>query len=239
MGVDQKAERIREYRLQAINANETTSTSPHRPSTLERRSERKLQKQAFAEALKLPIHSSDTLFYLLSGILCSNSAGWLGLLSLNPSQPYTSLSLLKEAFAAYLQLLAVLPLPLIMQHTLSRPVLEAILSRDRGNSFGIWSTSPETDTEDPEMMGYGVWTSSSFFNHSCAPSIKKVREGRTWTFTAARDIAIGEECCISYIRGEEDALDVEARRKRLQNGWGFVCACTKCIEETQSTRIIK
>ena len=206
-------------------------------STSERRLEKKLQKQALAEALKLPIRSPDTLFGLLSGVICSNSQHWPNFLSLNPSQPYTSLALLRETIAAYLQLLAVLPSTLIRPLVLSRPVLEAILARDRANSFGIWSTSPETDSEDPEMLGHGIWTSASFFNHSCSPSVKKWRTGRGWMFAAARDISAGEECCISYIRGEEDTLDVNARKKRLQSGWGFVCACIKCIGESQDENL--
>lgn len=201
-------------------------------SPVDRKAMKKLQKQAFSETLKLPIRSPDTLFLLLSGVLCSNSpSSWANMLTLGPSQPYTSASMLKETVSAYLQFLAVLPLPLIQEDTLSRSILEAIHARDRANSFGLWSTSPETDTEDPEMLGHGMWTSASFFNHSCSPSIIKHRLGRVWSFTAARDIAAGEECCISYIRGEEDALDVHARRKRLQNGWGFVCSCSKCLEE--------
>lgn len=87
------------------------------------------------------------------------------------------------------------------------------------------------------MLGYGIWTLASFFNHSCAPNISKERQGRKWVFTAAPlggDLAVksGTELSITYIRGEEDILRVEDRRRKLQDGWGFVCQCSKCSTES-------
>ncbi|OJA17601.1 hypothetical protein AZE42_01222 [Rhizopogon vesiculosus] len=44
------------------------------------------------------------------------------------------------------------------------PIVRALLARDTGNSFGIW----DGDDRD-EMLGWGVWVSASYFNHSKNP----------------------------------------------------------------------
>lgn len=200
------------------------------------------EKKAVQEALTLPVVDTDILFFILSGVLCQfmsasslTPSAWDNLLMLNSSNPYPSLNTLYLVVNAYLQLLAILPLPLIHDTVLNRQSIESVLSRDIGNSFGIWSTSDSE--EDPEMLGYGIWTLASFFNHSCAPNISKERQGRKWVFTAAPlrgDSAIksGTELSITYIRGEEDTLRVEDRRRKLQYGWGFVCQCSKCSTES-------
>jgi SET and MYND domain-containing protein len=41
------------------------------------------------------------------------------------------------------------------------PTVRALLARDTGNAFGIW----DGDDRD-EMLGWGVWVSASYFNHS-------------------------------------------------------------------------
>jgi SET and MYND domain-containing protein len=46
-----------------------------------------------------------------------------------------------------------------------------ILSRDAGNSFGIWEQPREGDykeglQDELEMFGWGIWADASFFNHS-------------------------------------------------------------------------
>ncbi|KAL1652085.1 hypothetical protein SLS58_000209 [Diplodia intermedia] len=92
-----------------------------------------------------------------------------------------------------------------------------LATRDSMNSFGIRSL----DDEGAEFFGYGVWTSASYFNHSCSPNVEKKRVGRAWHFTACRDVRKGEELCITYLSGEERALNTDARRKLLANSWGF------------------
>ncbi|KAH8110724.1 hypothetical protein DFH11DRAFT_1729954 [Phellopilus nigrolimitatus] len=223
----------------------------------------KAQKHALARALQLPVRDTDTLFFLLGGVLCraacpapslpspspsdddgdGDGAAWTSLLTLLPAPPYASRGAIRSATSAYLTLLAVLPHELLAPPTvLSRDTLETVLSRDAANSFGLWSTGPasagsaETEAgargdEGAEMLGYGTWPAASFFNHACAPSVAKRREGRRWLFAAARAVPRGAELCISYIRGEEDVLPLAERRARLQAGWGFVCRCAKCLEE--------
>ena len=45
---------------------------------------------------------------------------------------------------------------------------------------------------------------------------------------AARDIAAGEQLCIAYLDVD---LPVERRQEKLSFGYGFTCACPRCLEE--------
>ncbi|KIK29449.1 hypothetical protein PISMIDRAFT_89322 [Pisolithus microcarpus 441] len=103
-----------------------------------------------------------------------------------------------------------------------------VLARDTGNAFGIW----DGDRRD-EMLGWGVWTSASYFNHSCSPNIRKTRQGRTLHFETSRAVSAGEELCISYV--DTDQL-VGQRQKDLESSWFFRCGCSRCkLESTVAT----
>lgn len=119
-----------------------------------------------------------------------------------------------------------------------------ILARDTGNAFGIW----DGDHRD-EMLGWGMWTSASYFNHSmspfsggfsavldltllcvgCTPNIRKIRRARTLHFETTRQVAAGEELCISYV--DTDQL-LEQRRRDLRTSWFFTCSCSRCERES-------
>ncbi len=47
-------------------------------------------------------------------------------------------------------------------------------------------------------------------------------------FVAARDIAAGEQLCISYI---DASMNVNARQQQLDWGYGFRCTCVNCTED--------
>ncbi len=49
-------------------------------------------------------------------------------------------------------------------------------------------------------------------------------------FVAARDIAAGEQLCISYI---DASMSVKARQQQLDWGYGFCCSCETCTEEVE------
>ncbi|KIJ16376.1 hypothetical protein PAXINDRAFT_113456 [Paxillus involutus ATCC 200175] len=99
-----------------------------------------------------------------------------------------------------------------------------VLARDTGNSFGIW----DGDRRD-EMMGWGIWVSASYFNHSCTPSVQKVRQGRVLHLETTREIQAGEELCISYINTD---LPVDERRRELEESWFFICRCYRCEKDS-------
>ncbi|KAJ8145887.1 hypothetical protein OY671_001027 [Metschnikowia pulcherrima] len=105
-----------------------------------------------------------------------------------------------------------------------------IIGRNLTNAFGIWSPVTQ-EGEEREFFGFGVYPSASFFNHSCAFNIRKVRTGASYEFIASRDISPGEELCISYgINGDES---VAQRRESLRE-WFFTCGCTKCTTESEN-----
>jgi len=84
-------------------------------------------------------------------------------------------------------------------------------------------------------MGYSLYPEASYFNHSCSPNITKHRNGNCWEFLAAEDIRLGEQCCITYLGGDEKDLKVEERRARLREIWNFECMCSRCVAEASQT----
>ncbi|KAG6329351.1 hypothetical protein ID866_9737 [Astraeus odoratus] len=101
-----------------------------------------------------------------------------------------------------------------------------VLARDTGNAFGIW----DGDRRD-EMFGWGIWTSASYFNHNCAPNVRKVRHARALHFETSRAVSAGEELCISYVDTDQP---VEQRRGDLETSWFFRCSCDRCERESSA-----
>lgn len=66
--------------------------------------------------------------------------------------------------------------------------------------------------------------------HSCAPNAEvRFNSGMNQSsLIALHSIQSGEEITISYIDPE---LTLEERREELR-GYGFICNCSKCIEES-------
>lgn len=113
-------------------------------------------------------------------------------------------------------------LPFVTQHH-----IRAIIGRNLTNAFGIWSPATHED-EEREFFGFGVYPSASFFNHSCAFNVKKIRHGRAYEFITCRDVAEGDELCISYgLTGLEPVQE----RQKLLNEWFFSCGCPKCTAD--------
>ncbi|KAK1752310.1 hypothetical protein QBC47DRAFT_306708 [Echria macrotheca] len=61
-------------------------------------------------------------------------------------------------------------------------------------------------------------------NHDCRPSLVYSIENGTHTVSAVRDISVGEELSISYIR----LLSPRAQRLAELRHWGFECSCAQC-----------
>jgi hypothetical protein len=184
----------------------------------------KQHKKAVSKALQGRV-TPDVLSFCVSGILWRHlhPEHWERLEALaNDKTPYHSSEDLEAFTRAYLHLLAILPLALLPLVTAE--TLLTLSQRDSHNSFGIRSL----DDEGSEFFGYGCWPAASYFNHSCGPNIEKKREGRIWYFRAGRDIAKGQELCITYLSGEERKLSRGQRMLRLKKTWGFDCACERC-----------
>ncbi|BFZ64552.1 hypothetical protein YB2330_005699 [Saitoella coloradoensis] len=152
-----------------------------------------------------------------------SSPTWHEFLHLQPnalphfrSQPY----MLPSHLHTFHFLRAVLPKRL--KSVLTVENFRAVTARDPGNSFGIWEQGEEGGTGDgeSEMLGWAMYPSASYFNHDCDPNTKKVRRGRAMTMVTTRDVAEGEELCISYGHLEDD---VRERRRRLEDKFFFRC----------------
>jgi hypothetical protein len=187
----------------------------------------------------------DVLRFLLDGITRRFQEGhhpspppglptWDSLRSLVPTLSlYASPSSGHEHLASHIRiyhsLLLSLPLP-FLPYTTPTTVL-TLLTRDAGNSFGIWEQDPLTPSLDRgQLIAYALYPSSSYFNHSCTPTLSKERKNDVWEFKLKEDVGEGEELCISYLGGGESE-DRSARREKLSKGWGFECACARCVRE--------
>ncbi|KAF2787405.1 SET domain-containing protein [Melanomma pulvis-pyrius CBS 109.77] len=184
----------------------------------------KQHKRALQKALQQPI-SPDVMSFCVSGILFlyNSPLDLEQVLHLeSDSTPYLNAGDLLAFTRSYLHLLAILPLPLV--RFLTPENLFLLSTRDSHNAFGIRSL----EDDGAEFFGYGCWPKASYFNHSCAPSVVKTRVGRTWGFFAQRDLKMGEELCITYLSGEERALERIGRMGILRGNWGFECGCVRC-----------
>lgn len=181
--------------------------------------------QAFKEALSRP-RSADALGFQLRALLArySHPERWAGVLALAEEPcPYWDQDELERDARAYLHLACVLPGPLLPLAARAAQTLRAARTREVHNSFGIRSLGDGGS----EFFGFGVWPSASYFNHSCGPNVARNRAGRAWVFTAAADVAVGDELSISYLGGDE-SLARPDRQERLRRVWGFDCACPRC-----------
>ncbi|ODQ50607.1 SET domain-containing protein [Saitoella complicata NRRL Y-17804] len=183
------------------------------------------------EEARLITYALVRLHNFLSSPGSESSPTWSDFLALQPnalshfrSQPY----LLPSHLHTFHFLRSVLPKSLRGVLTLEN--FRATTARDPGNSFGIWEQAEgEEGDGESEMLGWAMYPSASYFNHDCDPNTKKVRRGRAMTMVTARDVAEGEELCISYGHLEEDVLE---RRRRLEDKFFFRCGCGRCKRES-------
>lgn len=105
--------------------------------------------------------------------------------------------------------------------------IRLIIGNNLTNAFGIWSQ--ETDEQvDKEFLGFGVYPSASFFNHSCQPNMIKKRINNELHFITKLQVQKGDELCIDY--GNYLNEDVTIRQQYLKE-WFFDCGCKRCTEE--------
>jgi len=71
-----------------------------------------------------------------------------------------------------------------------------------------------------------LYQAASYFNHSCDPNARHqvAVDGRIHV-SARRDIEVGEEITIAYVRIDEPR---EIRREHLRSRYEFDCACIRC-----------
>lgn len=73
-----------------------------------------------------------------------------------------------------------------------------------------------------------VFKEASRFNHSCCPNMDHHWSAGHYRFTAARDIAAGEELCISYLRIGQLLQSQDERQQDLSRTYNFKCRCDAC-----------
>ncbi|OOF98432.1 hypothetical protein ASPCADRAFT_164992 [Aspergillus carbonarius ITEM 5010] len=125
-------------------------------------------------------------------------------------------------------------------HDLTADEIVALICREEANSFGLYPREtgvfpvPEPAVDRGDQYGAAVYPRAAIANHSCCPNImhKPDHQGRM-VFTASRDIAAGEECCISYFDLTK-RVDLKSRRDHLQGLFRFVCGCDRCTAEEPS-----
>ncbi|KAI4520273.1 SET domain-containing protein [Schizophyllum commune Loenen D] len=116
-------------------------------------------------------------------------------------------------------------IPELLPYLSTPTLLRAILARDHANAFGIFDMQEKGESE---MLGWAVYVAGSYFNHDCAPNVRKIRRGRALQFVTMRDVALGEELCITYV----DVQDTKASRAaQFAQHWNFVCGCARCRGE--------
>jgi SET and MYND domain-containing protein len=197
-----------------------------REGTVATKAERKRVRAILNKSLESV--DADMLSYFLCGLLLHHHGSPLvnevQELAMD-AQPYQTDNGLRIGCNSFLQLLSILPLELLP--TLTTGFCHAMVQADNHNAFGIRGGGEDSE----EYMGYAVYPSASYFNHSCNPNLTKRRIGRSWEFAAAREIEAGEECCITYLGGDEKGLDRADRQRRLKEVWDFECGCERCRNE--------
>ncbi|KAG6355281.1 hypothetical protein INS49_003242 [Diaporthe citri] len=189
----------------------------------QRRSKKELARLV-AASVDAGRFSADVVSFQFNAVMAQHidPEQWPAILALEEdARPYSSTTDLERHIASYYFLALVLPEKLAQ--LASAEMLGTVKGREVRNSFGIRSL----DDEGSEFFGWGVWPSASYFNHNCDPNTDKERVGRTWVFRAKRDIAAGEEICISYL-GNDMGILREERSALLNKTWGFDCICRRC-----------
>lgn len=97
---------------------------------------------------------------LISQMTQNRYESWTQLLNLQTSE-LCNIRTRPYMLTAYLRIYVFLSntLPKHLRKYMS--TVREVLARDTGNAFGIW----DSDRRD-EMMGWGIWVSASYFNHS-------------------------------------------------------------------------
>jgi hypothetical protein len=104
----------------------------------------------------------------------------------------------------------------------------ALCAAEQCNAFGLFDAAPESHLH---CFGRAVFVAASRFNHSCAPSVARVRRGRRLLFAATRDVAAGEEAAVTYV---SLGVSRDDRRAELLGSYGFACDCVRCRAEEES-----
>ena len=113
-----------------------------------------------------------------------------------------------------------------LQLYITPSIIRSIISKNLTNAYGIWSINEPDGNK--ELFGYSLYSSASFFNHSCNPNLIKIKKGSQVIFKLLKNIKKNDELCIYY--GDSINDDLEIRQESLKE-WFFDCLCERCVEE--------
>ena len=84
------------------------------------------------------------------------------------------------------------------------------------------------DLKSSASIPSAVLIKGALFNHSCCNNSDfRISESTSdYIFTTNRDIAPGEELCITYL---DTNLSTKKRTTQLESQYGFICSCQKCL----------
>eukprot|EP00418_Pyrodinium_bahamense_P055526 CAMPEP_0179180546 /NCGR_PEP_ID=MMETSP0796-20121207/89385_1 /TAXON_ID=73915 /ORGANISM="Pyrodinium bahamense, Strain pbaha01" /LENGTH=166 /DNA_ID=CAMNT_0020884259 /DNA_START=250 /DNA_END=750 /DNA_ORIENTATION=- len=77
-------------------------------------------------------------------------------------------------------------------------------------------------------FGAVMFSTMSFFNHACNPSVTTIPVDDCQYLFAARDIMAGEEVFTHYVNVDQP---LQHRRKQLMTSFRFLCECDRCLKE--------
>ncbi|KAE8363808.1 hypothetical protein BDV27DRAFT_165220 [Aspergillus caelatus] len=124
-----------------------------------------------------------------------------------------------------------------LPHGMSSSDVLDLICQEEANSFGLYPREtgafplPELAVDRGEQFGAGVYPTAALANHSCSPNIIHKPDNQSrMVFVASKDIATGEECCISYFDLTKK-VELKDRRDHLQGSFRFVCKCDRCVSE--------
>ncbi|KAH0611009.1 uncharacterized protein H6S33_011436 [Morchella sextelata] len=112
------------------------------------------------------------------------------------------------------------------------------------HSFLTLTNAHTTDTRHPfagimrtnalpcgvDAVECGVFPTCSRFNHSCNPNANYCwnEKTRQEVVYAVKDIAVGEQICVSYLDEESTNYPRAQRQQRLRKDFSFECRCAVC-----------
>jgi hypothetical protein len=73
-----------------------------------------------------------------------------------------------------------------------------------------------------------LFDTASRANHSCRPNA--IHTSTNGHILSVREIRPGEEICVTYLDSQELLCPSELRQAQLQDNWGFLCSCERCVE---------
>ena len=115
--------------------------------------------------------------------------------------------------------------------------VSASTSSSQGDFRAMMEQTLTSSIRTGASNGSAIYAYGSMFNHSCAPNVNVTWPERNHLveFVANENIKQGEQLTIAYIDLNEDwSLNVAKRRAQLEEAYGFVCECPRCVSETQN-----